>query len=155
VSALDTAVSRARPIAAALERWQWVPQLLVRLFVGYFFFEVGWAKIGNLGAMAERFAGWGIPFPAFSAALSAYTEMLGGALVLLGLATRLTCVPLFINMAVAILVVNTRNVASVDDFVELDEPLYALFFLWLIFSGPGRASLDHLLARWSGRRAPE
>jgi hypothetical protein len=30
-------------------------------------------------------------------------------------------------------------------FVELDEPLYALAFLWLFFSGPDWVSLDHLL----------
>jgi hypothetical protein len=49
---------------------------------------------------------------------------------------------------VAILVVNMRNVTGLDEFVELSEPLYALAFLWLAFSGPGRASLDHLV--WSG-----
>ena len=29
--------------------------------------------------------------------------------------------------------------------MELDEPLYALAFLWLFFSGPDWVSLDHLL----------
>jgi putative oxidoreductase len=97
--------------------------------------------------MAERFAGWGIPLPAFNAALSGYTELIGGALVMLGLATRLAAIPLCINMIVAILVVNLRKVSDLDDFVELSEPLYALCFVWLFFSGPGRASLDHLVER--------
>jgi putative oxidoreductase len=145
-------VDRMKPIVEQLERSQWVPQLLVRLFVGYFFFETGWAKAGALDAMAERFAGWGIPWPAFNAALSAYTELAGGALIVLGLATRLAALPLCINMIVAILVVNVRGVTEFDEFFELSEPLYALVFLWLIFSGPGRASLDHLLARRVGWR---
>jgi putative oxidoreductase len=142
-------------IVEMLERSQWVPQLLARLFVGYFFFETGWAKAGALDAMAERFAGWGIPWPAFNAALSAYTELVGGALIVLGLATRLAALPLCFNMIVAILVVNLRGVSAVDEFFELSEPLYALVFLWLVFSGPGCASLDHLLAKrvgWSDRR---
>ena len=142
-----TAEDRVKSVVTALNQSQWIPQLLVRLFVGYFFFETGWGKVGNLGAMTERFAGWGIPLPAFNAALSGYTELVGGALLMLGLATRLVAIPLCINMVVAILVVNLRNVSDLDDFVELSEPLYALCFVWLIFSGPGRASLDHLVWR--------
>ena len=126
---------------------QWVPQLLVRLFVGYFFLESGWGKIHNLDDFAERFAGWGIPAPAFNAALSAWTEFLGGLLIVLGLFTRLASIPLFINMLVATLAVKMKEVGGLDDFVELDEPLYALSFLWLFFSGPGWVSLDHLLGR--------
>jgi putative oxidoreductase len=138
-------VDRVQAVLTQLERAQWIPQLLTRLFVGYFFFETGWSKIHNLDAMAERFAGWGIPFPAFNAALSGYTELIGGALILVGLFTRLATIPLFINMVVAILTVKMKAVTGLDEFVELDEPLYALAFLWLFFSGPGWASLDRLL----------
>jgi putative oxidoreductase len=130
-----------------LTETQWVPQLLVRLFVGYFFLESGWGKIHNLGDFAERFAGWGIPAPAFNAALCGWTEFLGGLLIVLGLFTRLASIPLFINMLVATLAVKLKKVGGLDDFVELDEPLYALTFLWLFFSGPGWVSLDHLLGR--------
>jgi putative oxidoreductase len=126
---------------------QWVPELLVRLFVGYFFLETGWGKIHNLDGMAERFANWGFPAPAFNAALSGYTEFLGGLLVMLGLLTRLVSIPMFINMVVAILVVRLKKVSGLSDFVELDEPLYALSFVWLFFSGPGRISLDHVVAK--------
>jgi putative oxidoreductase len=143
----ETAVTRAQGAIAWLTASQWIPVLLARLFIGYFFFETGWTKIGNLDGMAERFTGWGIPFPAVSAALSAYTELIGGALVTLGLATRLAAIPLAINMVVAILVVNIKRVSGLDEFVELSEPLYALVFLWLVFTGAGRASLDHLLWR--------
>jgi putative oxidoreductase len=141
-------IARAAAIAGALERAAWIPALLVRLFVGYFFFVTGRAKVQDLGAMAERFAGWGIPAPALSAALSGYTELIGGALVVLGLFTRLACVPLAVNMVVAIATVNIRRVSELDEFFELAEPLYALAFLWLLFAGPGRISLDALLRRW-------
>lgn len=155
MTALDAAAHRVKPIVTTMTQSQWIPQLLVRLFVGYFFFETGWSKVGNLDAMAERFTGWGIPFPAFNAALSGYTELIGGALLVLGLATRLAAIPLCINMVVAILVVNLRRVSGLDEFVELSEPLYALCFVWLFFSGPGRASLDHVLwTRFSPPRPP-
>jgi putative oxidoreductase len=143
-------MSTAARIDQALRRLtgaQWVPQLLVRLFVGYFFFETGWGKIHNLDGMTERFTEWGIPAPAFNAALSGWTELLGGLLIMLGLFTRLVSIPMFINMVVAMLAVKLKKVGGLDDFVELDEPLYALSFLWLFFSGPGWVSLDHLLAK--------
>jgi putative oxidoreductase len=130
----------------------WIPALLMRLFVGYFFMETGWAKIHNLDAFTTRFAQWGIPYPAFNAALSAYTEFLGGALTILGLAMRFVSIPMIINMIVAILTVKLKNVSGLDDFAELDEPLYALSFVWLFFSGAGWLSVDgflkHVINSW-------
>lgn len=151
--AIEAILAQAERVRTGLQRVSWLPPLLVRLFVGYFFFETGLGKIQNLGAFVERFQGWGIPFPAVSAAVSAYTELVGGALVVLGLFTRVVSIPLFINMVVATLTVRLKKVAGLDDFVELDEPLYALSFLWLFFSGPGLVSLDALAARLFRRRA--
>lgn len=122
----------------------WIPALLMRLFVGYFFMETGWGKIHNLDAFTTRFAQWGIPHPAFNAALSAYTEFLGGALTILGLGMRFVSIPMIINMIVAILTVKLKSVSGLDDFAELDEPLYALSFVWLFFSGAGWLSVDGL-----------
>jgi putative oxidoreductase len=89
----------------------------------------------------------GIPYPFFNAALSAYTEFIGGWLTIFGLGMRLVSIPMIINMLVAILKVNLKRVSTLDDFVELDEPLYALAYLWLLLSGPGWMSVDHLLGR--------
>jgi putative oxidoreductase len=151
-ASIESILARAKRIESELERASWLPPLLVRLFVGYFFFETGLGKVGNLGALVERFQGWGIPVPAVSAAVSAYTELIGGALLFFGLLTRLASIPLFINMLVATLTVKLKKVAGLDDFVELDEPLYALSFLWLFFSGPGLVSLDSLATRLIRRR---
>jgi putative oxidoreductase len=150
---METILVRARRIESELERASWLPPLLVRLFVGYFFFETGLGKVQNLGALVERFQEWGIPVPAVSAPVSAYTELIGGALLVLGLLTRLVSIPLFVNMLVATLTVKLKKVAGLDDFVELDEPLYALTFLWLFFSGPGPVSLDWLTSRLLRRTA--
>jgi putative oxidoreductase len=130
-----------------IDQQEWFAQLLVRLFVGYFFMETGWGKLHNLDGFAQRFAGWGIPYPYFNAALSAYTEFIGGWLTIIGLGTRLISIPMIINMLVAILKVNLKRVSSIDDFVELDEPLYALAYLWLLLSGPGWVSVDFFVRR--------
>jgi putative oxidoreductase len=145
-----------KPIAQLLDlidQQEWVAQLLVRLFVGYFFMETGWGKLHNLDGFAQRFAGWGIPYPYFNAVLSAYTEFIGGWLTIFGLGTRLISIPMIINMLVAILKVNLKRVTSIDDFVELDEPLYALAYLWLLLSGPGWVSVDYFARRVFGLRA--
>ncbi len=128
-----------------LSSFQWLAPLMVRLFVGYFFFETGWAKLHNLDAFAQHFMQWGIPHPAFNAALSAYTECIGGALTVAGLGTRVVSVPMMINMAVAIITVKMKSVTGLNDFVELDEPLYALAYFWLLVSGPGVVSVDYLI----------
>src|ERR1700730_13938082 len=137
-----------------IDHQEWLPQLLVRLFVGYFFMETGWGKLHNLDGFAQRVAGWGIPYPYFNAALSAYTEFIGGLLTVFGLGTRLVSIPMIINMLVAILKVNLKSVNDVDGFVELDEPLYALTYLWLLISGPGWVSVDYLISRVLGLNRP-
>jgi putative oxidoreductase len=147
IKALTRLVTSGLAIA---ERLEWLPPLLVRVFVGYFFFETGWGKIHNLDVFAERFAGWGIPYPYFNAVLSAYTELIGGVLTVVGLATRVVSIPMIINMLVAIATVKLKSVSGLDDFVELDEPLYLLSFFWLMISGPGAVSLDHFLGESAG-----
>jgi len=144
-------VSLIREQFQRLSRASWIPALLTRLFVGYFFFETGWGKVHNLDTFAQRFAEWGIPYPYFNAVLSAYTECLGGALTIVGLAMRFVSIPMIINMAVAILMVKLKHVSTLSDFVELDEPLYALSYVWLLFAGAGWLSFDGLIDRVLGR----
>jgi putative oxidoreductase len=68
-------------------------------------------------------------------------------LIVTGLFTRIVAIPLIINMFVAIVTIKFASVASVNDFFELDEPLYLLSFFWLMVSGPGIASLDYFLGK--------
>lgn len=143
---------KATQLLAWLHRIEWIGPLVVRVVFGYFWLETGIAKVHNLDGFTQRFVGWGVPFPAFSAGLSAWTELLGGLLIMLGLFTRLVCIPMLINMAVAVVLVVSANLTGLDDYVEADEIVYSLIFFWLLISGPGRASLDTLVARVLGIR---
>lgn len=125
----------------------WLAPLLMRVYFGYFWAETGWGKIHNLDAFAQRFVGWGIPYPYFNAVLSGYTEWVGGILLMLGLFTRLISIPLMFNMFVALVTVKMKNVTGIDDFVEMDEVLYMFILFWLMMAGPGRVSIDHLIRR--------
>lgn len=134
-------------VVRCLTRADWLGPLALRLVFGYFWAETGWAKLHHLDGFTARFVDWGIPLPAFSAALSAGVEFAGGVLLMLGLLTRLTSAVMAFNMIVAIAFVVIKNVGGLDDFVELDEVLYVLVFFWLFLAGPGKVSLDAWLAR--------
>lgn len=146
----DPAPGLLQRMHAALERRQWLGPLLLRLVFGWFWVETGWAKLHNLAFFSQRFVEWGIPFPTLSATLSGATDLVGGALLLVGLGTRLAAVPMIVNMLVALAVVVLPTISTLDEFVELDEVLYVAVLVWLLLAGPGKASLDHLLARRMG-----
>ena len=143
---------KASRLLESLHASRWVGPLVVRLVFGYFWLETGIAKVQNLDGFTQRFVGWHIPYPAFNAGLSAWTELLGGLLIMLGLFTRIVCIPMIINMAVAVTLVVSANLMGLDDYVEADEVVYSLIFFWLLVAGPGKASLDTLVARWLGIR---
>ena len=139
-----------RPLAgieATLRNYAWLGPLLLRLVFGWFWLETGWAKLHNLEFFAGRFVEWGIPWPMLSATVSGATDLIGGALLIIGLGTRLAAIPMIINMLVALAVVVLPTITTFNEFVELDEVLYVCVLFWLLMAGPGKASLDHLLAR--------
>jgi putative oxidoreductase len=152
---VDTTVKKTIGLCAnallTVAGWmQWLPPLLLRIFLGYLFFESGLPKLENVARFTETFAGWGIPHPYFNVLLTGYTEVIGGLLLIAGLGTRIACVPLIIDMAVATLTVQIKQASGFGDFVALDDPLYVLTFLWLLISGPGAVSLDYFIKRWIG-----
>ena len=81
-------------------------------------------------------------------------ECFGGALILIGLATRVISVPLMFMMAVAIAYVQWSDVESLHDFLALEEWMYFLVFFAFVFLGPGRLSVDHLLSRTLFKKSP-
>ena len=136
-----------------LSQYDWLGPLLLRLVFGWFWLETGWAKLHNLDFFSQRFVEWGIPLPTFSATLSGATDLIGGALLMLGLGTRLATIPMIVNMLVALAVVVLPGISTLDEFVELDEVLYVCVLFWLLVAGPGKASLDHWIARRAGLAA--
>ena len=80
------------------------PVILIRLMVGTVFFFEGVLKFLYPDALgAGRFAKIGIPFPQIMGPFVGGVEIVCGALVLIGLLTRLAAIPLLINISVAIL----------------------------------------------------
>jgi putative oxidoreductase len=94
-----------------------------------------------------------IPFPHANALFVSLVEFVCGAGLALGLLTRLCALVLAVDMVVAITTNRIHSIqasgvlAWLDDFLYLPEVLYVMILVWLVFSGPGRYSIDGLIAR--------
>jgi putative oxidoreductase len=100
--------------------------------------------------------------PTTSVYISGTTEMIGGALIALGLATRLVSIPLIFNFIVALTTASKSKVHELaygpDRLKGLDDvtgdaafPFLMLVLIVLAF-GPGKASIDYILQRTIFRR---
>jgi len=123
--------------------------LLLRLFVGFGLAAHGFTKFFGEHGIAG-FAGFlkslGVPSPETMAYVSAGTELVGGVLVAIGLLTRLAAVPLAFNMFVAAFTAHRASyfITNTPPKMEYTLNLDAVF-LALMFTGPGRYSLDQRL----------
>lgn len=126
--------------------------LLIRVVWGVQFMRTGWGKLHNLAGVTAYFTDLGIPAPGFHAGLVGGIELLGGLCLALGLATRVTLVPLTVSMFVAYAtadraallestLLDTSPVAHAEPFAFLYTCLVVLLF------GPGPFSVDGVLAR--------
>ena len=90
-----------------------IPNLLLRLILAPVMMQAGFNKFKDFDSTVSWFGnpdwGLGLPFPELMAFMAAGTELVGGALLLIGLATRLISIPLMVTMIVAALTVHWQN----------------------------------------------
>ena len=129
--------------------------LLVRVSIGLFFAISGANKrfvAGGTKPVYDTLVQAKVPFPRQTAYFVSGVEFVGGSLLTLGFLSSVACVALMIDMIVATLTSAVSTLPKglsplswLDDFLYLPEVLYALFFIWLICSGPGKFSVDYWL----------
>jgi putative oxidoreductase len=145
-------IDRVRTTVNALAaRLDWLGPLLARVAIGAVFIGTGWGKLHDLDGVTAFFRELGIPAPGAQAAMVSVVELVGGALLVVGLLTRYAAVPLAATMVVAILTAQRERIHGVLDLFGLIELAYLVVFVWLAVAGAGKASLDHLLTQ---KRAP-
>jgi len=136
------------------------PMLLaMRLYWGWQFFQTGKGKLVNHEKVAHFFESLHIPWGSFNAYLAGGTECVGGLLLLVGLGSRLVCLPLLFVLVIASLTAETEALKAIfsdpDKFVSAAPFLFMMACLVVLVFGPGRFSVDGLLARWAcGERNP-
>jgi putative oxidoreductase len=124
-----------------------VALLLIRLSVGIVFAQTGWGKLHHLDDIIEFFRSLGIPAPELQAPFVSTLEFVGGVAIILGLGTRLFSAPLAFSMVVAIITAKKDEIESFTDVLGFIEWHYIVFFVVLVLLGPGKLSLDGLIAR--------
>lgn len=127
---------------------EWGPTLL-RVVIGLIALAHGTQKLFGQGfdGVASMMEGLGVPAPALAAVALVLTEVVGGTALILGLFTRLFAVPLAFSMLVATVLVHLPNgFFSSGGGIEFTL-LLTLACVALALTGPGKASLDRVLAR--------
>jgi uncharacterized membrane protein YphA (DoxX/SURF4 family) len=120
---------------------------LIRILVGWVFLSEGIQKFLFPDALGVgRFVKIGIPWPQVMAPFVGVVEIVCGALLLIGLITRLACIPLLIDICVALYSTKIVTLAKNGLWSTLHEArtdvsmLLGLIFLLLV--GGGTISLD-------------
>jgi putative oxidoreductase len=139
----------------ALNDRGWLPNLLLRLTVGFMFFSGAVNKLSDLGKFTATFVGLGIPAAQVIAPATAVVELVGGAALMLGLGTRLVSLVLAGDMVGAMITGIGPDLAHKypglwDFFSNLfyaPEWLLTGLLLWLLCVGAGKASLDAKIGR--------
>ncbi|QIZ76133.1 DoxX family protein [Ferrimonas lipolytica] len=87
--------------------------LALRLYLAPVLMQAGYNKLSAFEDTAAWFGnpdwGLGLPFPELMTALAAGTELFGGALLVIGLFTRLVAIPMMVTMLVAAFAVHWQN----------------------------------------------
>jgi len=162
---LTTGTSRGMPdVVRALKADGPAATILIRLLVGAVFVSEGIQKFWFPDKLGPgRFDKIGIPAPGFFAYFDGVVEIVCGGLLLVGLLTRLACLPLLVDICLAIVLTKLRELQpggflGVSGFWAMAHDARTdwsmlLGLLFLLISGPGRYSVDALLAhRLTGRQ---
>ncbi len=138
-----------------LHAGEWMPVTAARVLIGVFFCISGETKLfvpAQFAVLEKTMVQIHTPFPHVTALFVATVEFACGAGLALGLLTPVCAAMLTGDMIVAVATTSIHTIqatgflAWLDDFLYLPEVLYILILVWLIFSGPGRYSVDGLIA---------
>jgi putative oxidoreductase len=125
--------------------------LAVRLYWGFQMMQTGWGKLHNLAKVTDFFTSLGVPLPALTTPFIVGLEFLGGILIMLGLGSRLVALLLTCDMLTAFVLGDRLALFSIfsdpDKFYAAAPYTFLVAFLIVLIFGPGRASLDALLAK--------
>src|SRR5215471_10823787 len=137
--------------------------VLLRVMAGGVFFWEGILKFVYLNQGVGRFTKLGMPFPMFTADFVGGLEIVGGLLVMAGLLTRWMAIPFVIEMIVAMLSTKISLYLGTSPLPlppapprigvwavlhEIRSEYAQIMVVWfLLINGPGKWSLDAILAR--------
>jgi len=151
---MSTTLNRAATLHATLcsvaEKLASPFLLAVRVYWGWQFAQTGLGKLRNQPRVVEFFTSLNIPFPALNAHFVSGLEFFGGILLVLGLFSRPISLLLTCSLFVAFWTADHDALASIfsnpEKFYGADPYPFLLVALLILIFGPGKLSLDHLIA---------
>ncbi|MGK2864470.1 MAG: DoxX family protein [Chitinophagaceae bacterium] len=117
--------------------------LLLRLALGGLMIPHGYSKLISFASKSSSFAD---PFHighATSMSLVIFAEFFCAVFIVLGLFTRLACIPLIIGMSVALFYIHNGDLFGKGELASL----FLFGFLALLFTGPGKVSMDKFIGK--------
>jgi putative oxidoreductase len=125
--------------------------LALRVYWGWQFAQTGWGKLMNLQRTTGFFESLGIPLPKVNAIVAGGIECVGGALLVVGLMSRLVSVPLAVTMIVAYVTADNEALRAIvsdpEKFTGAAPFMFLLVALIVLAFGPGAFSLDRVLIK--------
>src|SRR6266498_1495175 len=159
-------------IMETYKMWQWLfnppddaptATIFLRLMAGSVFLWEGILKFVYANQGVGRFTKLGFPFPQATATFDGVLEIVGGILLITGFLTRLISIPFIIEMLVAMLSTKIPLYLGTSPLPLPPVPPQIGFWavlheirseyaqlmttIFLLIAGPGRWSLDALIAR--------
>src|ERR687897_1127773 len=146
-------------VARQLGRLAGLTPVVVRVIVGFMMFAHGVDKlsggVAGIAGFGEFLSSAGLPAGLLLAWFVTLLELVGGAMLILGLLSRVIAALMTAELLVAIaLVTGAIGLISGEQGVGYERDLaYIAGFLVVLLLGPGRPSLDHLLGFEEARPA--
>jgi putative oxidoreductase len=122
-----------------------VADLVIRLWVANVFWKSGLTKIQSMETTLQLFRyEYSVPLlpPEIAAYLATFSELTFSVLLAVGLAGRFSALALFILNIVAVI-----SYPALEPHAVIQHQLWGLLLLVSIVHGPGKLSLDHLIAK--------
>ena len=142
-------------VVERLSRLQWLPNLILRVTVGFMFASGAIDKFRDIEGFTAMFEDLGIRLAGVQAPMVAAIELAGGLGLMVGLGTRVVSALLAGTMVVAML--TAVGPPLLEEYPSLWYFLSNLFYLsewlllgiltWLVCAGADRASLDAMFCR--------
>ena len=117
--------------------------LVLRLGFGILLAHHGYDKLTHYSQYESQFINFLGLGTSVSLSLSIFAELFCSILIILGLFTRLACIPIFILFGVIIFKVSGGNIFGKAEM----GTLYLIGFLAIFIAGPGKVSIDSRISR--------
>jgi len=132
-------------LVALLDKLSPLFDLALRLYVANVFWKSGLVKIASWSSTVSLFQyEYAVPFlpPEVAAVMGTAVELLVPVFLVFGLGARMAAIVLFVFNIIAVVSYPDLNIVGIKDHY-----LWGALLLVIIFHGPGKLSLDHLISQ--------